>query len=69
MNKCTISYDDVAFWAEYATHNHKFVVVKKQCEKLMGAATKKPQPDQINEFNKRYRISWNLDDSFDLMPI
>lgn len=62
-------YDDVAFWAENATHSHKFIIVKKQCEKLMGVATKKPTADQINEFNMRYSIVWNADDSFDLIPI
>lgn len=69
MKNNNIKYQDVAFWAEYATHAHKFVVVKKQCDKLMGATVKKPNEEQINEFNARYNILWNDDDSFDLVPI
>jgi hypothetical protein len=59
----------VAFWAENAAHAHKFIIVKKQCEKLMGMTTKKPSAEQLSEFGKRYCIIWNADDSFDLMPI
>lgn len=69
MKKCTITYDDVAFWAEYAAHAHKFIIVKKQCERLMGATAKKPSAEQLSEFSKRYCIIWNVDDSFDLIPI
>ena len=69
MKRCAVTYDDVAFWAENAAHAHKFIIVKKQCEKLMGSLSKKPAAELVNEFNKRYCIIWNADDSFDLMPI
>lgn len=69
MKKCFVTYDDVAYWAEYATFAHKFMVVKKQCDKLMGATSKKPTAEQIAEFGKRYCIAWHADDSFDLIPI
>lgn len=68
MKICYITYTDVAYWAEYATHAHKFIVVKKQCERLMGALNKKPTVEQIDEFGRRYKISWNSDHSFDLIP-
>lgn len=69
MKKCIITYEDVVYWADNATHAHKFLVVKKQCDRLMGATIKKPAAEQIAEFGKRYCIAWNADDSFDLMPI
>lgn len=68
MKKNSIAYDDVVFWSENAAHSHKFIVVKKQCEKLMGVTAKKPTAEQVSEFSKRYHIIWNDDDSFDLMP-
>ena len=69
MKKCLITYDDVAFWSDNAAHAYKFIVVKKQCEKLMGMTGKKPTVEQLAEFKKRYCIAWNADDSFDLIPI
>jgi hypothetical protein len=69
MKKCTVTYDDVAFWAENAAHAHKFIIVKKQCEKLMGSTTRKPTAEIVSEFGRRYNIIWNTDDSFDLIPV
>ena len=69
MKKCIVTYNDIAYWADNAAHAHKFMVVKKQCDKLMGASSKKPADEQIEEFSKRYCIAWNVDDSFDLIPI
>lgn len=63
-----VKYEDVAYWAENAAHAHKFIVTKKHCERLMGA-TKKPTDEQIRLFDKRYKIAWNDDDSFDLIPV
>ena len=63
-----ISYTDVEMWAEYAAHSMKFVGALAQIHKLMKSPRKVTQ-QHIDDFAKRFKIVWNIDDTIEVVPI
>ena len=68
MKDIQISFEDVEMWAEYAAHPMKFINARAQALKCMKSP-RKVTPDHINEFNKRFKIIWQSDDSVVVVPV
>ncbi len=62
MKQIQIPFRDVEMWAEYAAHPTKFLNALAQALKCMKSPRKVTE-EHIEEFNKRYMIIWQSDDS------
>lgn len=68
MKEYRISFEDVEMWAEYAAHPMKFINARAQALKCMKSP-RKVTAEHIKDFNKRFKIIWQSDDTVVVMPI
>lgn len=63
-----LAYEDVEMWAEFAASPMKFKNALAQAQKCMKSP-RKVTPQHIQEFNKRFKIEWQADDTIEVIPL
>lgn len=63
-----LAYEDVEMWSEFAASPTKFKNALAQAHKLMKSP-RKVTPQHIEEFNKRFKIVWQSDDTIEVVPL